>query len=168
MSLKQYSLDQLKEMSLIEIAFDILSSRKKPIIFKELVDDITASLHLSQDEINAKISQFYTDINIDGRFICVGENLWGLRSWYPYEKIEEEVTPTVKSKKKKSKKASDKVTKKVEEESFDDLDDFEEEDIELDLDDIDDLDEETDDDLEEDFDLEEDDEDLELDDEEDL
>ncbi|MDX8361041.1 DNA-directed RNA polymerase subunit delta [Cytobacillus sp. IB215316] len=168
MSLKQYSLDQLKEMSLIEIAFDILSSRKKPIIFKELVDDITASLHLSQDEINAKISQFYTDINIDGRFICVGENLWGLRSWYPYEKIEEEVTPTVKSKKKKSKKASEKATKKVEEESFDDLDDFEEEDIELDLDDIDDLDEETDEDLEEDFDLEEDDEDLDLDEEEDL
>ncbi|WP_214480897.1 DNA-directed RNA polymerase subunit delta [Bacillus sp. SM2101] len=168
MSLKQYSLDQLKEMSLIEIAFDILSSRKKPIIFKELVNDITASLHLSQDEINAKISQFYTDINIDGRFICVGENLWGLRSWYPYEKIEEEVTPTVKSKKKKSKKASEKATKKVEEESFDDLDDIEEEDIELDLDDIDDLDEESDDDLEEDFDLEEDDEDLDLDDEEDL
>ncbi|MFS1516996.1 DNA-directed RNA polymerase subunit delta [Bacillus sp. SCS-151] len=168
MSLKQYSLDQLKEMSLIEIAFDILSSRKKPIIFKELVDDITASLQLSQDEINAKISQFYTDINIDGRFICVGENLWGLRSWYPYEKIEEEVTPTVKSKKKKSKKASEKATKKVEEESFDDLDNFEEEDIELDLDDIDDLDEETDEDLEEDFDLEEDDEDLDLDEEEDL
>ncbi|MDX8363665.1 DNA-directed RNA polymerase subunit delta [Cytobacillus sp. IB215665] len=168
MSLKQYSLDQLKEMSLIEIAFDILSSRKKPITFKELMDEITASLHLSQDEINTKISQFYTDINIDGRFICVGENLWGLRSWYPYEKIEEEVTPTVKSKKKKSKKAADKDTKKVEEESFDDPDDFEEEDIELDLDDIDDIDEETDEDLEEDFDLEDDDEDLELDEEEDL
>lgn len=31
------------------------------------------------------IAQLYTEINIDGRFICVGKSLWGLKRWYPTE-----------------------------------------------------------------------------------
>ena len=47
--------------------------------------------------------QFYTDMNIDGRFLAIAENQWGLREWYPVEQIEEETAPTVKVRKKKRK-----------------------------------------------------------------
>ncbi|MQH79788.1 DNA-directed RNA polymerase subunit delta, partial [Escherichia coli] len=39
--------------------------------------------------------QFYTDLNTDGRFLNVGENLWGLRDWYSVDDIEEKIAPTI-------------------------------------------------------------------------
>lgn len=154
MSLNQYSTEQLKDMSMLELAYEILLSKKQAISFKELLDQITAILELSEDEVKSRISQFYTDLNIDGRFLSRGENRWGLRAWYPLDQIEEEVLPAAKPKKKKAKKA---------EEDADDLDveefdEIEEEDLDYDeIDEFDDIDEDEDlDEEEEDADFEED------------
>ncbi|MEH7222204.1 DNA-directed RNA polymerase subunit delta [Bacillus sp. JJ1566] len=170
MSLNQYSPEQIKEMSMLEVAYEIFLGRKDAITFNELVDEIAKILELSEEELRSKISQFYTDINIDGRFITLGDNRWGLRTWYPYEQIDEEVTHTEKpKKKKKSKKKKDEDDDLI---GFDDLDeddldfdeDFDEEDE--DVDDIEDEEEDEDfDDIEDDEDFEDDDEEL-LDDEE--
>ena len=62
-----------------------------------MVQEIAQVLGLSQEQVNAKIAQFYTDLNIDGRFINLGENRWGLRSWYPYEQIDEEIFASTKT-----------------------------------------------------------------------
>ncbi|MDQ0232176.1 DNA-directed RNA polymerase subunit delta [Metabacillus malikii] len=179
MSLKQLPEEQLKEMAMVEVAYELFLEQRKPYIFSELVDEVATLLGLSKQQVEDKIAQFYTDINIDGRFICVGENMWGLRTWYPYEQIEEEIVPTTtKPKKKKAKKAVDELEDdfdEIEEDlDFDDLDDFDDEDDEDeeefdDLDDVD-LDEDDDDDLiedeDEEFDLDEDDEDEDFDDDE--
>ena len=100
-----------------------------------MVQEIAQVLGLSQEQVNAKIAQFYTDLNIDGRFINLGENRWGLRNWYPYEQIDEEILPQPKPKKKR----------KVEEDGFDDYieedeDDFDDADVSEDEDDVEDLD----------------------------
>jgi len=173
MSLDQYTPEQLKEMSMLEVAYEIFLGRKDAITFNELVDEVAKVLELSQEEVQAKVSQFYTDINIDGRFITLGDNRWGLRTWYPYEQIDEEVTHTEKPKKKKKSKKKDEDDDIL---GFDDLDeddldfdeDYDEEDE--DLDDIDEEEEEFDDvDEDEDFDDDEellDEEEYELDEEE--
>ncbi|MED4464395.1 DNA-directed RNA polymerase subunit delta [Metabacillus fastidiosus] len=174
MSLTKFSKEQLKEMAMAEVAYELLVEKRQPIVFKDLVAEVASLLELSEKQVAAKISQFYTDLNIDGRYICLGENTWGLRSWYPYEQIEEEVTPVVKTKKKKAKK----VEEDLELEDFDEIEEeleYDEEDFdEPDADEFDD-DEDLDDDEEfedeeellddEEFELEEDDEDF--DDEED-
>ncbi|WP_099354612.1 DNA-directed RNA polymerase subunit delta [Fredinandcohnia onubensis] len=171
MSLDQYSPEQIKEMSMLEVAYEIFLGRKDAITFNELVDEITKTLGLSEEEVRTRISQFYTDLNIDGRFITLGDNRWGLRTWYPYEQIDEEVTHTEKPKKKKKSKKKDEDDELI---GFDDLDeddldydeDFEEEDE--DVDDIEDEDEEDDedfDDIDDEEDFEDDDEEL-IDDEE--
>jgi DNA-directed RNA polymerase subunit delta len=134
LSLVQYSQEQLQEMSLVELAYLLLSEKKEAVSFKELIDEIAALLNLSEEEVRGRIAQFYTDLNIDGRFICIGENRWGLRVWYPYDQTEEETAPTVKPKKKK--KAIDE---------YDDFDDIDED--ELDYDDLDEFEEEDDVDL---------------------
>lgn len=165
MSLDQYSPEQVKEMSMLEVAYEIFLGRKDAITFNELVDEVAKILELSEEEIRARISQFYTDINIDGRFITLGDNRWGLRTWYPYEQIDEEVIHTEKPKKKKKSKK-----KKDEDEELIDFDDLDEDDLDYDEgydeedEDNDDVDEEEEED--EDFDdIDEEDEDF--DDEED-
>ncbi|MBU8881021.1 DNA-directed RNA polymerase subunit delta [Bacillus sp. FJAT-29790] len=157
MSLKEYSKEQLQEMSLIEMAFELLKSRKEAVSFKEIMDELTSLLGLSDAEVKQRIAQFYTDLNIDGRFLGLGDNRWGLRVWYPIDQVEEEVVTDIKPKKKKAKKA------KEEDLDLDDYDELDEEDI--DYDDIDGLEDEEDELIDEDDDLlEEDDEELDDDD----
>ena len=68
MDFKQYSPEELKECSMIEVVHSVLGI-KQATTFNELVQEIAQVLGLSQEQVNAKIAQFYTDLNIDGRFI---------------------------------------------------------------------------------------------------
>jgi DNA-directed RNA polymerase subunit delta len=148
-SLAQYTKEQLEEMSLIDMAYVILeNNNKQTIAFTEMMDQIVAVTGLSEDQVRAKIAQFYTDLNIDGRFLCLGDNRWGLRSWYPVEQAEEDTITQIKPKKKKGKKLKDD-----DDDLLDDFDDIDE-DEDLDYDDLDDFEEEDllDDDEEDTFD----------------
>nr|WP_239565354.1 DNA-directed RNA polymerase subunit delta [Brevibacillus fulvus] len=162
-------------MALVDIAYEILRETNHPHNFRELMDRISALRHLTEEQKMGMIAQVYTEINIDGRFVCLGENTWGLKRWYPTDTVEE----TQEGGKKK---------KVVLDDDFDDdyeveedlVEEFEDEDIALfeededfvDEDaDIDDIDEdlETDEIVEEDEIFESDDEELEeLDAEEEL
>ncbi|MBN6885014.1 DNA-directed RNA polymerase subunit delta [Cytobacillus horneckiae] len=156
MSLNGYSKEQLKEMSLIEVAHELLKSKKEPMAFKDIMDEMTNLLGLSEDEVKSKIAQFYTDLNIEGHFIGLGDNRWGLRAWYPVEQYEEEVVTVIKPKKKKAKKVADDDEDYDEEDiDYDDLDDF---DDDLDDEEVDDLLDDTDDDEDLDEEFEDDDE----------
>lgn len=142
LGLNQFTKEQLSEMSLIEMAYEILKSQKQPASFKEILDEIISTIGLTEKEVKSKIAQFYTDLNIDGRFLSMGDNRWGLRVWYPVDQSEEEVVTPTKPKKKKAKKVVD------EDEDLDiDFDDVEED--ELDYDDILDDDDEDIEDLDE-------------------
>ncbi|MCA1065489.1 DNA-directed RNA polymerase subunit delta [Rossellomorea sp. AcN35-11] len=165
MSLKQLSKEELRQTSFIELAHEILVEKKQPMAFEEVVSEIKGLLEISDKEVRNRLLQFYTDLNIDGRFIAMGDNRWGLREWYPVDQIEEETVPTMKSsKKKKAKKKDD------DDLDLDDFDDLDDEDLDYDdLDDTDDDDDLTDDDddavddEDDDLDIDEDEEDLELD-----
>lgn len=99
------------ELSLIEVAHTILSQRGDVTPFADLVNAVQEYLGKSDEEIRERLSQFYTDLNVDGSFISLGDNLWGLRSWYPYDSIDEAVVHTEdeetdKPKSKKRKKVN--------------------------------------------------------------
>ncbi len=160
MALNHLTEEQVKEMSLIEIATALFNEQKQSVTFDELITEIKKINGFTDADLKGKLSQFYTDLNIDGRFICIGENQWGLRAWYPYDQIEEETTPQVKTKAKKKKKAADEDDIDAdefdeldeEELEFDDLDDYEEDEVEEeDFDDADDDADDDDDDDDEEF-----------------
>ncbi|WP_423253195.1 DNA-directed RNA polymerase subunit delta [Melissococcus plutonius] len=92
MEIKAFDGLNKKELSMIEVAHAILEQRGDVMDFSDLVNDIQNYLETSDSEIRDSLAQFYTDLNIDGSFISLGDNRWGLRSWYPIDSINEEVT----------------------------------------------------------------------------
>nr|WP_086347885.1 DNA-directed RNA polymerase subunit delta [Enterococcus sp. 9E7_DIV0242] len=80
------------ELSMIEVAHAILEQKGDVMDFSDLVNEIQNYLGTSDGNIRDSLAQFYTDLNIDGSFISLGDNQWGLRSWYPIDSIDEEVT----------------------------------------------------------------------------
>ena len=107
LDIREMTKDQLIEESLIDLAYAILEEKKSPFLFADLLKEIQNLNGFSDEEIQQKLVQFYTDMNTDGRFLLNHENGWGLREWYKVETIEEETAPTVKARKRKSKAAVD-------------------------------------------------------------
>ncbi|MCI0765279.1 DNA-directed RNA polymerase subunit delta [Bacillus sp. TL12] len=151
MDFKTYSPEELKELSMIEVVHSVLEDKRQATSFNDLVQEIAQVLGLTQEQVAAKIAQFYTDLNIDGRFINLGENRWGIRSWYPYEQIDEEILPQPKPKKKRKVEDEEDFDDYIEEDEEDFDDDSDDDDVEDldevldeddDLDDLDDEDEE--------------------------
>ena len=160
MTIAEMSTEDIRELAFIEIANLLLIEKKEAIDFKVMMDEIQQLLGLSDEEVAEKIGQFYTDLNVDGRFISIGDNRWGVKGWYPVEQVEEETVPASKVKKKKGKKVI---------EDDDDFDVIDEDEDDLDFDDIDDFDDEDEEDLiEDDFDEDVDDDDDIIEDEEEI
>ncbi len=76
---------------MIEVAHAILEQNAKEMTFAEILNAVQDYLEKSDDEIKANIARFYTEINTDGSFIPLGNNIWALRSWYAIDEIDEEV-----------------------------------------------------------------------------
>jgi DNA-directed RNA polymerase subunit delta len=156
--------EQLEKYSMIEMAVALLKQEKKAMNYRDIFEEITELKQLDGAERDEAFAQFYTDLNLDGRFLYLGQGIWGLKVWYPVDQIDEEITEEPKKKKKKKKKAKKKeiepsIDNPVEEEEEDlteiPIDFIAKEDDEDDDDDLE-LDELDDDDL---FDDEEDEED---------
>jgi len=163
LNFREMTKEQLTEESLINLAYAILNEKRASVSFNDLLKIIQELVGYSNEEVKSRLLQFYTDLNVDGRFLYNQETGWGLREWFKVEQIEEETAPSVKTQKKKSKATSD------EDEDLEEDIDLDEEDIDFDEDyeefveeeDIDEEDEDKEDiDFEEEEDLEDIDEEI--------
>src|SRR5690625_720574 len=121
-------------MAMVEIGMHILEDTNKPMDFRELFNRIAELKGISEADKDEHLSQFYTDLNIDGRFMTKGSNLWGLKKWYPVEELDEDISLAPKKKKKKKVKKKEKEDE-LEDEDLDESeleDDFSDEPISLD------------------------------------
>ncbi|NOV02479.1 DNA-directed RNA polymerase subunit delta [Paenibacillus planticolens] len=179
--------EQAREMPMVDLAFELLKSANTPFYYRDLMAEIAKIKGLSEQHVMQVIAQLYTEINIDGRFACVGTNLWGLKRWYPVEKSDDAVgnakrpriindedddlDEDIYAEEEDTYAEEDEYdafgTESEEEEAEEDTEFFEDEEIEEDIGEegIEESDDEEDDDLDDDADLDEDDSDV--DDEED-
>lgn len=84
--------EKIREMPMVDLAFEVLKSANTPFYYRDLMMEIGKIRGLSEEQIIEVIAQLYTEINIDGRFACVGGNVWGLKRWYPVERTDDPVT----------------------------------------------------------------------------
>ena len=83
--------ERVKEMPMVDLAFELLKAANTPFYYRDIMNEIAKIRGCPKNEINQVIAQVYTEINIDGRFACVGSNMWGLKRWYPVERNEDPV-----------------------------------------------------------------------------
>lgn len=150
MSVKELSQDQIKEISMIDLATLILEDQREAIDFNEIFQRIAELKGFTAVEKEQFIAQFYTDMNIDGGFMTIGTNRWGLKRWYPVEQMEEEIANLPQKRKKKKKKPSKLLEDELGVSEYDDSEEDLEEDVELTDEDLD-LDDDTDDDYDGDY-----------------
>ena len=93
MELDVFAGQEKSELSMIEVARAILETRGRDneMYFNDLVNEIQNYLEKSDADIRKALPFFYSDLNTDGSFIPLGDNKWGLRSWYAIDEIDEEV-----------------------------------------------------------------------------
>ncbi|GIP50906.1 DNA-directed RNA polymerase subunit delta [Paenibacillus sp. DXFW5] len=83
--------EKVQEIPMVDLAFMILKAANTPYYYRDLMNEVAQLRGMTEEQINGAIAQLYTEINIDGRFACVGTNLWGLKRWYPIERSEDPV-----------------------------------------------------------------------------
>ena len=161
MELKKLDGINKNELSMVEVAHAILEAKNEVLDFNQLLVEIQEYVELSDEALEARMARFYTDLNIDGSFISLGDNRWGLRDWYPIDSIDEEIATSMEDEEvKKPRKKRKKVNAFGTEDDLIDYNDDDPEDEEL-LDDEDLDSDDLDDDM--DVDLEDDDDDDEID-----
>ncbi|MDQ0207073.1 DNA-directed RNA polymerase subunit delta [Alkalicoccobacillus murimartini] len=136
MKFNNYTADEIQEMSMIEIAFELMQNKNQPIEYYALVDEIAKIKGMSKQDVKNSISFLYTDLNTDGRFITMGENRWGIKAWYPIDQIEEPVPAATPKKKKKKASQDDDDLDLVDDSELDDSEEDEFEDLADELDEI--------------------------------
>ena len=75
------------EKSNLDVAFELVSKKKNPVVFSKLWEEVSQIQGLSEEEAKRRASKFYTALSLDGRFITLGDNTWDLRSRYTFDKV---------------------------------------------------------------------------------
>src|SRR5699024_298538 len=76
-------------MSMVELAELVLLDEKKPLKFKDVFKKVAEMKELTTEAQDQLIAQFYTDLNMNGRFVSSGKNMWGLKRWYLAKQVKE-------------------------------------------------------------------------------
>lgn len=92
LKLRQFEGERKDEIAMIRVAKAVLIEKGEVMDFNAIVHEVADFLEINENEMDDRVVQFYTDINVDGEFISLGENSWGLRSWYPVDSINEILT----------------------------------------------------------------------------
>lgn len=73
--------------SMIDVAYDLISKKKKPATFLKVWEEVSQMVGLTPAQEEENIAQFYTDLSLDDRFVHVGDNKWDLRSRHTYNEV---------------------------------------------------------------------------------
>ena len=70
----------MKNISLPDTAFEILTAAGGPMSFADLYAKIVELNEMTPEERDAFIGRFYTDLSLDGRIAGLADNTWDLRT----------------------------------------------------------------------------------------
>ncbi|HEY8364960.1 MAG TPA: DNA-directed RNA polymerase subunit delta [Haloplasmataceae bacterium] len=123
-------------MSMLEVAEQLMQRKKTPQSFRKIAQEVSELMGMSEEELRQKITRFYADLTLSGKFVNVSGDKWDLKTRQKFEVYENQF---------------------VYEDDEDDLADIDDEEMEDEEEEEDFDDDDIDDDYEEDYDDDEDD-----------
>ena len=92
--LNELSTEQVKAMSLVDLCYAYMVEENiEKLNIYDFLDYIKPLRGVDEEEFSSQAAYFYTDLNLDGRFVCVEDGSWKLRDSLFVEDI---VEPSVK------------------------------------------------------------------------
>ena len=73
--------------SFVDTAYDIVVKNGTELPFATLWNNVCEELGLTQEDRVARVSYFYTQLTLDGRFVTLGENVWDLSIRHTFDKV---------------------------------------------------------------------------------
>lgn len=78
----------MSEKSMLDVTFELLNARQQAVSFNEIWAAVQKQVSDAKPE---RVSRFYTNLSLDGRFVALGGKMWDLRTRYTYKQLHEEV-----------------------------------------------------------------------------
>ena len=85
MKLNKLSKEELELMSYTDMTYQLLGENKKPMTTPEIFKKICDLLEYSDQDYQSKISDYYTSLTIDKRFVLLDDGKWDLRDHHAIE-----------------------------------------------------------------------------------
>ena len=73
--------------SLLDHAYDYVSAQSQQSKFQDIWAYCVKEAGLSEEEAAAKVSRFYTNLMLDGRFVTISKKEWDLIVRHKFEKV---------------------------------------------------------------------------------
>ncbi|GAB4269481.1 DNA-directed RNA polymerase subunit delta [Thermincola ferriacetica] len=71
------------QMSEVDLAHAILKAKGQPLYYRELIEQVLEVKPVTGKDLGHIIAGIHTELNLDGRFVHIGQGVWGLREWAP-------------------------------------------------------------------------------------
>lgn len=72
-------------MSMLEVAENLMLRKKTPQSFKKIAQEVSELLGMSEEELLKRMSRFYADLTLSGKFVNVGGDKWDLKYRQKFE-----------------------------------------------------------------------------------
>lgn len=79
--------ENYRNESMVDVAYSYLKETNRKVKFNDLFNVISERNGFTEEEKENLISNFYTNLSLDGRFVTLGNNEWDLRSNQTYDKV---------------------------------------------------------------------------------
>ena len=73
--------------SMVEVGYELLVKKQGPQKFNKFWGEVSEVLGLEVSEADAYVSDFYTNLSLDERFVILEDNTWDLRDRQSFDKV---------------------------------------------------------------------------------
>ena len=73
--------------SMVEVGYELLEKKQGPQKFNKFWGEVSQVLGLEESEADEYISDFYTNLTLDERFVLLEDNTWDLRDRQSFDKV---------------------------------------------------------------------------------
>ena len=73
--------------SMVEVGYELLVKKQGPQKFSKFWGEVSEVLGLEVSEAEVYVSDFYTNLSLDERFVLLEDNTWDLRDRQSFDKV---------------------------------------------------------------------------------